>query len=150
MGRSRDPLLQKAHSTERINGITREISGKHIRFCSGPVNSLWSNMSSGVAAQNILISRVSIQKRYLLLCSRISPLVTIRTFRIQQIKSYRIILKTLHKALWLPAQGMVVAGAMHSGWNQIEVFPPLRLWSAASLTAQQFLSFFFFPVAGIL
>ena len=58
----------------------REISGKHLRFCGGPVNSLWSNMSSSVTAQNILISRVSIQEHYLLSHSGISPLATIRTF----------------------------------------------------------------------
>ena len=33
----------------------REISEKHLRFCSGPVNSLCSNTNSSVAAQNILI-----------------------------------------------------------------------------------------------
>ena len=55
----------------------QEISGKHLRFCGGT--------SSGVTAQNILISRVSIQERYLLSHSGISPLATIRTFRFNKL-----------------------------------------------------------------
>ena len=35
------------------------------------------------------------------------------------------------KALWLPGQGIV-------GWNQIEIFPPLRSCTAASLRFIQF------------
>ena len=52
----------------------REISEKLLRFCGGPVNSLYASYS--VAVQNILISRVSIWERYLLSHSGISPLAT--------------------------------------------------------------------------
>ena len=77
-------LFQVTIPLERLVGY-REISGKHLHFCRGPVNSLLSSTSSGVTAQNILISRVSIQERYLLSHSGISPLATIRTFRINKL-----------------------------------------------------------------
>ena len=65
----------------------REISEKHLRFCSGPANSLYT--SSSVAAQNILISRVLIWDL------GISPLATSNHMNIsvQRIKSWKIILK---------------------------------------------------------
>ena len=116
-------LFQVTIPLEGLVGY-REISGKHLRFCGGT--------SSGVTAQNILISRLSIQERYLLSHSGVSPLATIRIFRFNELNpkglSWRphfvqfwcgraicqhVPNTTKHcgcqrKALWLQAQGIVV------------------------------------------
>ena len=85
-------LFQVTIPLERLVGYP-EISGKHLHFCRGPVNSLLSSTSSDVTAQNIFISRVSIQERYLLSHSgpydhtgdHMTILATIRTFRINKL-----------------------------------------------------------------
>ena len=100
-----------------------------LRFCAGPVNSLWSNTSSGVAAQNILISRalftlalgnlsLTTLRAILLWTCDLSATDDKKKKRKRKRKGPRVPNTTKHcgcqrKALWL------------------------TLWTAASLAAQQ-------------
>ena len=87
--------LSGYNSTEMVSGILRNL--RKITFAVGPVNSLWSNTSSSVTAQNILISRLSVWELYLLSHLGISPLATNNHTSIsdQQMKSRKTILKSI-------------------------------------------------------
>ena len=63
----------------------REISGKQSRFCGGPVNSLWSNTSSGVAAQKYFNFKSVDSGALFTLALGNLPLATIRTCRLNEL-----------------------------------------------------------------
>ena len=151
-------LFQVTIPLEGLVGY-QEISGKHLRFCGGT--------SSGVTAQNILISRVSIQERYLLSHSGNSPLATIRTFRFNELNPKRLswrphfvqfwcgraicrwqMIKRKRKSWWKVQH--VPNTTKHCGYRRKALwlkpnrdFSSVRLWTAASLAAQKKKEVFF-------
>ena len=61
---SLENTLSGYNSTKTVTVGYREISEKHLHFCGGPVNGLYT--SSSFTAQNILISRVNLRTLFTL------------------------------------------------------------------------------------
>ena len=103
--RSLENTLSGYKSTETVSWLSRNLR-------KAPTLLRWScqHTSSSVAAQNILISRVSIWERHLLWHSGISPLATSNhtNISVQRIKSWKIILKPPHFVQFWCGRAMLI------------------------------------------